>query len=154
MPAQRDALLATADARLGSHRRALSPAAWQSAGVAMPRVKARRLAAAIPNCMCSGSEASKAIGWGSRLGGDQKGTPCEVVASGGKLKRSCAILQGLLREGVGQGFRDGSGTGEEVEKSLRDQAAPGGAGCGRCGRCGRGSRTQMDWYFIGKNFRY
>ena len=68
------------------------------------------------------------------MGGDQKGTPWEVIASGGKLKRSCAILQGLLREGVGQGFRDGSGTGEEVEKSLRDQAAPGGAGCGREGR--------------------
>ena len=63
----------------------------RSAGGAMPSMKARRLAAAMMNCMCSGSFASKARGLGSRLGGVQKGTPWEVVASGGKLWSSCAM---------------------------------------------------------------
>mmetsp|Transcript_41847 Transcript_41847/g.104009 ORF Transcript_41847/g.104009 Transcript_41847/m.104009 type:complete len:274 (+) Transcript_41847:981-1802(+) len=62
-----------------------------SAGGGMENMKARRLAAAMMKCMCNSSDGSKTTGAGSRLGGDQKGTPCEVVASGGKLWRSCTM---------------------------------------------------------------
>mmetsp|Transcript_37306 Transcript_37306/g.102978 ORF Transcript_37306/g.102978 Transcript_37306/m.102978 type:complete len:210 (-) Transcript_37306:810-1439(-) len=58
-------------------------------GGTRPYMKARRLAAAIMNCMWSGSAASNLTGAGSRLGGDQKGTPCDVFASDGKLCSNC-----------------------------------------------------------------
>mmetsp|Transcript_37195 Transcript_37195/g.79251 ORF Transcript_37195/g.79251 Transcript_37195/m.79251 type:complete len:261 (+) Transcript_37195:618-1400(+) len=70
---------------------AMATLSRQSAGVGTPSMKARRLAAPMTNCMWSGSAASKLSGVGSRLGGDQKGTPCEVVASGGKLCSSWPI---------------------------------------------------------------
>mmetsp|Transcript_46617 Transcript_46617/g.101313 ORF Transcript_46617/g.101313 Transcript_46617/m.101313 type:complete len:272 (-) Transcript_46617:1919-2734(-) len=69
----------------------MNAASLHVAGVGTPSMKARRFAAEMINCMCSGSFASKWIVLGSRFGGDQKGTPCDVVAVGGKLCSSCSI---------------------------------------------------------------
>mmetsp|Transcript_57936 Transcript_57936/g.133097 ORF Transcript_57936/g.133097 Transcript_57936/m.133097 type:complete len:255 (+) Transcript_57936:170-934(+) len=71
--------------------RAMDAASRRSAGVGTPSMYARRFAAAMTNCMCSVSAASKMSGFGSRLGGDQKGAPCEVVAFGGKLCSNCSM---------------------------------------------------------------